>query len=118
MAKLIQVVRRGAETFKGLDDTLVVVATSPIGFAGAADDDRQRWLNSFRRLIDGLDAPLQVVIDVAPGSDDEPTGTTAYPVRFADMRGADLAFADDIRRSSSSHCITTSLVTTRSTRCD
>lgn len=112
MAKLIQVVRRGAETFKGLDETLVVVATSPIGFAGAADDDRQRWLNSFRRLIDGLDAPLQVVIDVAPGSDDEPTGTTAYPVRFADMRGADLAFADDIRRSSSSHCITTSLVTT------
>ena len=112
MATLIRIVRSGPETFRGLDDGLVVVETSPIGFAGAADDDRQRWLNSFRRLIDGLDSPLQVVIDVKPGSDDEPAGTTSYPVRFAGMRGADLAFADDIRRSSSSHCITTSLVTT------
>lgn len=112
MATLIRIVRREPQTFHGLDDGLVVVETSPIGFAGAADDDRQRWLNSFRRLIDGLDSPLQVVIDVKPGSDDEPAGTASYPVRFADMRGADLAFADDIRRSSSSHCITTSLVTT------
>ena len=109
---MIQIVRRGPETFRGLDDGLVVVETRSIGFAGAADDDRQRWINCFRRLIDGLDAPLQVVIDVKPGSDDEPAGTTSYPVRFADMRGADLAFADDIRRSCSSHFITTSLVTT------
>ncbi len=109
---MIRIVRREPQTLHGLDDDLVVLETSPIGFAGAADDDRQRWLNSFRRLIDGLDSPLQVVIDVNPGPDDEPADTTSYPVGFADMRGVDLAFADDIRRSSSSHCITTSLVTT------
>lgn len=112
MAALIRISRREPEAISALDNGLVVIETRPIGFAGAADDDRQRWLNSFRRLIDGLDAPLQVVIDATPGSEDEPEATTSYPTSFDDMRGADLAFADGIRSSRASHRITTSLVTT------
>ena len=109
---MIRIVRREPETFDALDDGLVVIDTRAIGFAGAADDDRQRWLNSFRRLIDGLDAPLQVVIAVTPGAEDEPTAMASFPVTFEDMRGSDLGFADDIRRSRSSQRIKTSLVTT------
>jgi len=33
--------------------------------------DRIRWLNGFRRLIDELDSPMQVVIQTEPGSGGE-----------------------------------------------
>jgi KaiC/GvpD/RAD55 family RecA-like ATPase len=88
-----------------------VIKTATIGFAGAAEDDRRRWLNGFRRLLDGLDAPLQVVIDVQPGSGREEGFTSAIPSGYGDMRGADMCFAEEIRRSHSSHRVTTSLIT-------
>lgn len=90
----------------------MVIETGSIGFAGAAEDDRQRWLNAFRRLVDGIDAPLQTVIEVQPGPDDE-TGTSPSRGRpdIDDMRAADLCFAEQVRRTSSSHRLTTSLIT-------
>ena len=90
---------------------LVITRAHCIGFAGAAEDDRMRWLNAFRRLLDGLDAPLQVVIDVQPGPDADATPTTARPSCYEEMRGADLYFAEHVRRSSSSHAVATLLVT-------
>lgn len=67
-------------------------------------------LNGFRRLLDGLDAPLQVLIDVEPGSDDDVPSTSRMPSDFSGMRGADLSFVDQLRRSRTTQFITTTLV--------
>jgi hypothetical protein len=86
--------------------------TAAIGFASAAEDDRLRWVNAFRRLLDGLDGPLQVVIRVQSGREPGEDVAGMMPVEFAGMRGADVAFAERIARSPSAHRFTTSLVTT------
>ena len=87
-----------------------VIATGSIGFAGAAEIDRTRWINSFRRFLDGLDSSLQVLIDVTPGPGTE-TSTQAAPVDFDDMRGSDIAFVDHIAQLSTAHRFETSFIT-------
>src|SRR4029077_21137521 len=62
--------RRPELLWKSRDDT-AVIAASDLGFAGAPEADRLRWLNGFRRLLDGLDSPLQVVISAEPGTQPE-----------------------------------------------
>ena len=109
---MIRVARREAAECWSPPSGQVVITTSSIGFAGAAEDDRQRWLNGFRRLLDGLDAPIQVVVNVKPGPDEDSPLATPTPSRFEDMRGADMCFAEQIRRFRSSHSVTTSLITT------
>ena len=89
---------------------MAVIKTGPLGFAGAADDDRMRYLNSFRRLLDGLDGPLQVVIEVTPGSGTV-TATHVTPVDFDEMRPADMSFVDEVSQSPSAHRFETSLTT-------
>ncbi len=87
-----------------------LIETRSLGFAGASEADRMQLLNSFRRLLDGLDRPLQVVIEVIPG----PGAAEAPPVApldFDDMRAADLSFVDRVLESPSAHRFTTSLVT-------
>ena len=113
VAPLIGVVHRKAAECWRDESRLVTINTRPIGFAGAAEDDRRRWLTAFRCLIDGLDAPLQALIAVQPGPDQEMSPITVFPACFDDMRGADMTFVDGIRRSSSAHRIATSLVTTQ-----
>lgn len=105
---MIRLARREPAEVWAPDDARAVVETRPIGFAGAAEDDRLRWLNGFRRLIDGLDTPLQVVIDVEPGPDEDATEQAQTPADFDGMRGADLAFAHAVKRSNSAHSVTTS----------
>ena len=90
----------------------VVIETAALGFASAAEEDRLRWVNAFRRLLDGLDAPLQVVIRVESGREAGDDVVGMMPVDFEGMRGADLAFVNQIARSPSAHRFTTSLVTT------
>ncbi|HEV2029415.1 MAG TPA: DUF87 domain-containing protein [Candidatus Dormibacteraeota bacterium] len=69
-----------------------------------------RWINSFRRLLDGLDGPLQVLIEVTPGAGSaDPARATA--VDFDDMRGADIWFVDHMAQSSTAHRLETSLIT-------
>jgi hypothetical protein len=101
--------RRPAVLFKGASD-ISVIRTGSLGFAGAAEGDRLRWINSFRRLLDGLDGPLQVVIEVVPG-----VGSTSshevMPLDFDDMRGADTSFVERLAESSTSHSFGTSLIT-------
>jgi hypothetical protein len=89
---------------------LAVIKTGSLGFAGAAEADRLRWINAFRRLLDGLDGPLQVVIEVIPGPG-SPDHARASPEDFDDMRGADMAFVDHLALSSTAHRIETSLIT-------
>ena len=108
---LIRIARREPATCWSAPPGATVITTSPIGFAGAAEDDRRRWLNGFRRLLDGLDAPLQVVIEVEPGSGDEDGFNSPTPSDYEDLRAADMCFAEEIRRSTSSHRVTTLLVT-------
>ncbi|HEX2647015.1 MAG TPA: hypothetical protein VHO95_07285, partial [Candidatus Dormibacteraeota bacterium] len=108
---LIRLARRGAQAcWAGAEDT-AVIATGSLGFAGAAEDDRDRWLNGFRRLLDGLDAPVQVVIEVLPGSDEFAETSNAVPRDFDDMRGADVSFAETVRHSRRAHSVTTFLAT-------
>jgi hypothetical protein len=89
---------------------MTLIKTGSLGFAGAADSDRTRWINSFRHLLDGLDAPMQVLIEAVPGP-----GTAALahesPIDFDEMRGADLAFVDQITQSPSAHRFETTLIT-------
>ena len=108
---MIRVGRREPAALWTAPARMRVITTATIGFAGAAEDDRRRWLNGFRRLLDSLDAPLQVVIDVEPGSGQAEGFTSAIPSGYEDMRGADMCFAEEIRRSHSSHRVTTSLTT-------
>ena len=108
---MIRVVRRAPARCWSGDADLAVIETGSIGFAGAAEDDRLRWLNSFRRIVDGLDAPLQVVITVEPGPDEQPDEPASFPATLDDMRGADLAFAHEIRQSTASYSFGTALIT-------
>jgi hypothetical protein len=89
---------------------IAVIRTGSLGFAGAAEADRSRWINSFRRLLDGLDGSLQVLIEVAPGPGDAGSPNSS-PRDFDEMRGADLSFVDHLAKSSSAHRFETSLIT-------
>jgi hypothetical protein len=108
---LISLARRDARAcWDGAGDS-AIIATGSLGFTGAAEGDRRTWLNAFRRLLDGLDAPLQVVVDVQPGCGDSTPASGAMPVDMDDMRGADMCFVDELRRLPTAHRFTTSLVT-------
>src|SRR5256885_9149541 len=106
---MIRVVRREPALVTTNLSGLTLLETSPIGFAGAAEEDRRRWLNAFRRMLDGLDAPLQVVIDVVPGPDEETITSIGSPLDLDEMRGADMEYAAALRRAPTAHCITTGL---------
>lgn len=86
--------RRRPETLWRSREDIVVVAAEDLGFAGASEADRMRWLNGFRRLLDGLDTHLQVVVETTPGSLDDLAASSAVPGDFDEMRAADLDFAD------------------------
>jgi hypothetical protein len=101
--------RAPATLFTGAAD-IAVIKTGSLGFAGAAEADRSRWINSFRRLLDGLDGSLQVLIEVVPGPGDAGSPNSS-PRDFDEMRGADLSFVDHLAKSSSSHRFETSLIT-------
>jgi hypothetical protein len=92
---------------------MAVIRTGSLGFASAVEGDRMRHLNSFRRLLDGLDGPLQVVIDVVPGCGTDMSANLT-PVDFDDMRAADMAFVDQVSQSPSAHRFET-LLTSRET---
>jgi hypothetical protein len=106
----VRVVARGPSVlWQGVTD-VVQIATHPVGFEGTAEADRTRLLNAFRRLLDGLDAPLQVVIESEPGCGLDATATAPRPRDFDDMRGADLWFVEQMADSPSAHRRLTSLV--------
>jgi len=42
--------------------SVTVLSTEGIGYVGAVSDDQARWSTGFRRLLDALGGPLQVVL--------------------------------------------------------
>jgi hypothetical protein len=102
--------RAPAILWNGATDA-VVITTGALGFAGASDADRARLTNAFRRLLDGLDARLQVLIEVEPGSGDANAWAGPVPVDFDDMRSADMWFVDQMERSRTAHRRVVSMVT-------
>ena len=108
-----RVVPRGPTLLWKGSGQVVVVKTRALGFAGATEADQTRWLNVFRRLLDGLDSPLQVIIDTDPGPGTDDTGDPPVPVDFDGMRSADMWFFDRVAQSRSAHRRRTSLVMAR-----
>jgi len=109
--------RQPARQLAELGRPAAVLATGAIGYVDAAEDDRRRWIAGFRALLDGLDAPLQVLVDFVPGAGDpepphaQPAGELpAPPLR----RGLDLAFAQSLRESRSAQRRDVHLATTPS----
>ncbi|MGZ3337776.1 MAG: hypothetical protein ACXVBV_20870, partial [Isosphaeraceae bacterium] len=108
----MRVIPRGPATLFSTASEIAVIKTASLGFEGAAEDDRARWISTFRRLLDGLDSPLQILVEVAPGAGD--AGSAPVALRdFDDMRGADIAFVDQLAQSTSAHRFETSLITSR-----
>jgi conjugal transfer ATP-binding protein TraC len=106
----VRLLRRApAVLWDGATDA-VVFRSGALGFAGASEPDRVRWINAFRRLLDGLDAPMQVVIDVEPGAGSEPD-PYRLSVDLNDTRSADIWFADQVARSPGAHRCTVSIAT-------
>lgn len=46
-----------------------VLEARGVGFIGAVKDQQIAWITAFRRLLDGLEQPLQVVLHFDPGGD-------------------------------------------------
>lgn len=108
---LVRVAARApAKLWNGATDS-VLITTGALGFAGASEADRARFVNAFRRLLDGLDAPVQVLIEVEPGSGTESVWNGPPPVDFDDMRSADIWFVDQVVQAPSAHRRVVSMVT-------
>src|SRR5713101_7988174 len=110
----VRVAARGPSILWSASPDVVQIATHPLGFDGAPEEDLTRWLNAFRRLLDGLDAPLQVLIEIEPGSGDEGTTSPPTPRDFDEMRSADVWFVDHLAQAPSAHRRLTSLVISKS----
>src|SRR5260370_27873468 len=88
--------KRRPEQLWKCPENIAVIAAGDLGFAGASEPDQLRWLSGFRRLLDGLDSPLQVVISVEPGTQPDVSEAPPAPRDFDDMRPADGWFSDRI----------------------
>ena len=95
----IRLAARGpAVLWDGTTDA-VMIRTGPIGFAGAAEAERLRWINAFRSLLDGLDSPIQVVIQVEPGTGSEKPAEARVSLDLNHTRSADIGFVEEVSRS-------------------
>jgi hypothetical protein len=89
----------------------VAIRTSPIGFAGATDADRLRWIHGFRRLLDGVDTPIQCVVRVESGSGPDVSSMAQIALDLSQTRNADIAFVDEVSRAHSAQRTHVFLVT-------
>ena len=65
--------------------------TGSLGYSGGLEEDQERWTDGFRRLLDGLDHPLQIVLRFEPGTEQAEAGPVS--VAPSDLRrAADLHF--------------------------
>jgi len=92
----------------------VTITTSPIGFAGATEADRLRWIHGFRRVLDGLDLPIQCVVQVKAGDGSGPPPIAQTTLDLSQTRNADMAFVDEVAHAQSSQRARVVLVTARS----
>jgi hypothetical protein len=92
----IRVVARGPAMLWSGGEDLAVFEAGHLGFNDASDATRTGWLNAFRRLLDGLESPLQVVLEVIPGANVTIHSPHPTPLDFDDMRAADSWFVDEL----------------------
>ena len=92
----------------------MAIRTRPVGFAGATDSDRLRWIHGFRRLLDGVDMPIQCVVQVETGSGSVASAIAQTTLDLRQTRNADIAFVDEVARSQSAQRTHVVLVTARS----
>ncbi len=92
----VRVVKREPAALWSGGHGVTVFDTTPIGFVDASDVDRARWLSGFRRLLDGLDSPLQVLVDVEPGTRDAIDSNHPTPSDYDDMQAADAWFVGQV----------------------
>jgi Melibiase/Helicase HerA, central domain len=97
-----------------LPSAAAVFECGAIGYLDAAEDDRRRWIAGFRALLDGLDAPLQVLVDFVPGTTaGAPAAVAPAALPPPDRRRAhDLAFARSLRDAREAQRREVRLVTT------
>ena len=107
----VRLAARGPAILWGGATDAVVIRTGPLGFADASEADRLRWINAFRRLLDGLDSPFQVVIHVEPGVGPETLDTTQAPLDLNHTRSADIGFVEKVAQSPSAQRTSVALVT-------
>ncbi len=81
-----------------------------LGYLGAREEDQAHWVAAFRRFLDGLSAPLQVVMRFRPGPGGGAPPHRLLPAADA-MRSADVAFAAWLKRSRDSQHREVELVT-------
>jgi hypothetical protein len=75
-----------------------LLACGAIGYLDAAEDDRRRWIAGFRSLLDGLDEPLQVLVEFVPGSAESPIGAVDDDLPPpGERRARDRAFVEQLR---------------------
>ena len=90
---------------------VAVTTTGPIGFAGATEADRLRWITAFRCLLDGVDSPIQCVIQIEPGTESDPPDAARPALDLNHTRSADIAFAEELARSESAQRARVAFVT-------
>ncbi len=89
----IRVVERGARDIRvrTASGALRYLATG-VSYLGAREEDQAHWIGAFRRFLDGLSGPLQIVMRFRPG---DGAGEPPDPSRpmAEQMRARDLEFA-------------------------
>ena len=88
-----------------------VINTGPIGFAGATEADRLRWVTAFRRLLDSVDSPIQCVIHAEPGANPVTDEVVGSAIDLNQTRSADIGFVEEVARSQSAQRARVAFVT-------
>ena len=101
---------RGPAVLWSANADAIVLNTGPIGFAGAPDADRLRWINAFRRLIDGIDSTIQCIIRVESGTEADAADCARPALDLNHTRSADIGFVEAIARSESARRTRVALV--------
>lgn len=108
----IKVAPRPPRRLADLSSTAVALPAAPLGFLDASAEDRLRWTAGFRALLDGLQAPLQVLVDFSPGRGQpaKAEGPAELPPPWA-WRRLDLDFAAALETSPSAQTRSVHLIT-------
>ena len=107
----VRLAARGPDILLASHTEAAIITTRPIGFAGAAEADRVRWINSFRRLLDGLDGPVQFLIHAESGADADTPDKAQSSFDPSHTRSADVSFVEVVARSQSAQRTRVILVT-------
>jgi hypothetical protein len=105
------IVRRDQVVWSAPPGRLAIISTGPLGYLGAAEEDCARWLGGFRRLLDGLQEPLQVVMLFRPGRQHGLKEEPRHNDSPAGGRAADLAFARELSLDARAQKRTVCLIT-------